>query len=139
MDEKKSLFRHEVSEHRYHRSLGTVRINIPLNYRLAGYCTLGIIVTIVLFFQIAQLSEQTLIRGYVDAESGIISVESEDAGMVRQVTVDEGEFVRKGQELFLLTNPNTSMIKTRVMYLKETVASFKTRISNQRRTVPSPT
>lgn len=64
MENKHPFFRQNVINNRIHRSLGTVRMNIPLNYRVAGYVAAALVFVLLLFFYFAQISERTLVRGY---------------------------------------------------------------------------
>lgn len=125
MENKTPLFRQEVLKNQIHRSLGTIRINVPLNFRIAGYGSLGIILILLVFFHTVQMSERTFIRGYLDAEGGIISVESEVSGLVDKMTVEEGEFVQKGQLLLIISNPNTTTIKMQLKNLEQRIENLK--------------
>lgn len=105
MENQQPLFRQNVINNRIHRSLGTVRINIPLNYRLAAYISVTIVFVLLIFFYFAQISERTMVRGFLDTENGIISVESNGSGLIEQIFVEEGSEVKKGDVLFIITNP----------------------------------
>lgn len=102
MENKSPLFRQDVINNRMHRNLGCARINIPLNYRVASYVALGIVFASIGFFYIAQISERMFIKGYLDTENGIISVDADFSGLVKQVLVEEGSVVKKDQLLLVI-------------------------------------
>ena len=123
MENKSSLFRQEVIANRLNRSLGSTRINVPLNYRFAGYGALGLLFVLILFFYFAQISERNFIRGYLDSENGIVSVESEFSGIVERASVEEGKVVKKGELLYIILNrekriDQANNLKKRIFNLK---------------------
>lgn len=119
MENEKSLFRKEVIDNRLHRNLGAVSINAPFNFRLASYAALFIIILLIIFFSTAELSKKTVVRGYLDAETGIFTIDAEKPGIIKKVMVEEGEFVRKGQLLFIVKNINTLAINTQIQNLEQ--------------------
>lgn len=125
MENKHPLFRQNVINNRIHRSLGTVRINIPLNYRVAGYIAVALVFVLLLFFYFAQISERTLVRGYLDTENGIISVESNVSGLVEKIFVEEGSEVEKGDVLFIISNPASSNNKIQLNNHKQRILNLK--------------
>lgn len=125
MENKHPLFRQNVINNRIHRSLGTVRINIPLNYRVAGYIAVALVFVLLLFFYFAQISERTLVRGYLDTENGIISVESNVSGLVENIFVEEGSEVKKGDVLFIISNPASSNNQIQLNNHKQRILNLK--------------
>lgn len=125
MESASPLFRKEAIENRVNRSLGSTRINVPMNFHIAGYGALGILVMFFLFVSYAQLSEKTYIRGYLDTEKGIISVESKFQGMVKEVTVEEGMSVQKGDVLYIITNPKQDNTVQQANNLKQRINNLK--------------
>ncbi|WP_133131369.1 HlyD family secretion protein [Legionella yabuuchiae] len=125
MENKSPLFRQDVINNRIHRSLGIARINIPLNYRVAGFVGLGIVLVLLVFFCVAQISERTFVRGYLDTENGIISVESDVSGIVDQIYVEEGSKVKKGQVLFIITNPSSMNSEIQINNHDQRIANLK--------------
>ncbi|WP_162263197.1 HlyD family secretion protein [Legionella nautarum] len=78
-----------------------------------------------IFFYFAQISEKIFIRGYLDTEGGIISVESESPGLVDKVAVEEGSFVQKGQLLFVISNPGNESSTGQQDNLRERINNLK--------------
>lgn len=125
MGNRNHLFRKEVINNRIHRSLGTTRINIPVNFHVSGYCALGIVLILIAFFYFAVISERIFIRGHLDTESGIISVESEASGLVDEIVVEEGAFVKRGQLLFIILNPRSSNVITQSNNIEQRIRNLK--------------
>ncbi|MDI9818508.1 MULTISPECIES: HlyD family secretion protein [unclassified Legionella] len=125
MENKYPLFRQNVINNRIHRSLGVVRINIPLNYSVAGYIAVALVFVLLLFFSFAQISERTLVRGFLDTENGIISVESNASGLVEKIFVEEGSEVKKGDVLFIISNPVSSNNEIQLNNHKQRILNLK--------------
>lgn len=102
MERKQSLFRMEVTHSRLNRSMGSTRINVPLNYQLVSIFSLLIIITMLLFLFFGQISEKIFVRGFLDNESGIVTVHSDLGGVVLQSRIEEGERIKKGDILFVI-------------------------------------
>lgn len=98
------LFREEAINSRLNRSMGTIRINVPLNYRIVSIFSSLVIITIILFLFFAQTAEKIFVRGFLDTENGIVTVHSEIGGVILKSRVEEGERVKKGDTLFVTTN-----------------------------------
>jgi len=104
MESKQSLFRAEAMNHRLNRSMGTIRINAPLNYRVVSIFSALILLILILFLSFAETAENIFVRGYLDTEKGIVTVHSLSHGIVLESKAKEGEHVKKGSTLFVISN-----------------------------------
>ncbi|CAM3702195.1 HlyD family efflux transporter periplasmic adaptor subunit [Legionella longbeachae] len=125
MDKRDSLFRKEAIDNRLNRNLGTIRINVPFNYQLAGILSAVLLVIITLFFCFAQTSEQTYIRGYLDSDGGIVTVNAEAGGLINQAGVEEGQSVKKGDVLFVISNSEQEKTKALMNNLSQKITNLK--------------
>lgn len=125
MEKYSSLFRKEAIDNRLNRNLGTARINVPLNYRITCILTLILLGVITIFLSFAQTSERTYIRGYLDSDVGVITVNSEVRGIISQVGIEEGKHVKKGDTLFIISNPYQEKTKVFIENLSQRVANLK--------------
>lgn len=125
MEKIPTLFRKEAINHRLNRSLGVMRINVPLNYQITGIFALILLAVIVVFFCFAQTSERTYVRGYLDSDIGIITVSAETGGVIHQAGIEEGKQVKKGDTLFIISNPNQEKTKVLIENLSHRVANLK--------------
>jgi membrane fusion protein len=125
MENKSSLFRQEVVRHRLNRSLGSTRINVPINYRVAGYGACGILFLLVVFFYFAQIADRSFIKGYLDSEGGVVSIESEFPGLVDKILIEEGQEVKKGDLLYVISNQEKGMVLGQANNLKKRIVNLK--------------
>jgi membrane fusion protein len=125
MDKASPLFRPEAVHHQVNRHLGTARINVPMSYRIAAWGTLFILIMLCIFVCFAQMSEKTIVRGYLDSKFGIIPVESKHPGLVMRVAVKEGDVVHKDELLFVLTNPMTEQTNQQIKNLEQRIDNLK--------------
>jgi len=122
---KKPLFRQEAIDNRLNRSLGTALINVPFNYQMTAILAMVLLAIIIVFFCFAQTAEQTFIRGYLDSDIGIVTVYSEDRGIIRQAVVEEGKQVNKGDTLFIISNPHQEKTQVLIKNLSQRIANLK--------------
>ena len=125
MENAGPIFRQNAIDNRINRSLGTTRINIPLNYRIACIVSIVLIIILIFFFSVAQISDRTYVRGYLDSENGIISVESEVSGIVENIFVEEGSEVKKGQVLYTISTPFFRNNELQIKNYKHRIANLK--------------
>jgi membrane fusion protein len=125
MEKPPSLFRQEVINNRLNRNLGTTRINVPLNYQITGIFTLFLLIMMGIFLCCARTSERTYIRGYLDSNGGIITVSSEHGGIIHKAGIEEGKHVKKGDILFIISNPHREKTKALIENLSQRVANLK--------------
>jgi membrane fusion protein len=125
MEKRFSLFRKEAIENRLSRNLGTTRINVPLNYQLACILSVILLAVITVFFCFAQISERTYIRGYLDSDVGIITVNSEAGGIINQSGIEEGKHVKKGDTLFIISSSHREKTKALIENLSQRIANLK--------------
>jgi len=124
--EKTSLFRQEAIKNRLNRNLDVIRINAPLCYRITGLFSLMFLLVIGVFVCFAQISARTYIRGYLDADEGIITITANNDGLIHQAGISEGKHVKKGELLFIISN--VDLEKTTVL-----INNFSERIANLKR------
>lgn len=106
MENKQSLFREEVQHSRLNRSLGTMRVNVPINFKITASVSSVLLIAIFLFLSCAQIADKNYVRGYLDTETGIVTMQTSSSGIISQALVEEGKQVRKGDLLFVVANPD---------------------------------
>lgn len=101
MKEKK-LFREAVIIHKRNQHYGTVSINVPLHYSVLTLgCTI-VIIFLVLFLLFGEFSEKFIVRGYLNSTKGLVCVYPKANGVIVRSMVNQGNQVKKGDELFLI-------------------------------------
>lgn len=125
MENQQPLFREEAINSRLNRSMGTIRINVPLNYRIVSVFSFLLIITIILFLFFAQISEKIFARGFLDTESGMVTVHSDLGGVILQSRIEEGERVKKGDTLFVISNREHVKTKGLIDNLNQRIKNLK--------------
>lgn len=125
MEKRPSLFRKEAMSNRLNRNLGTCRINVPMNYQITGILSSILLVAIIVFVCFAQTSERIYIRGYLDSDAGVVTVSSEERGVISKVGIEEGKHVNKGDPLFIVSNQHQEKTKVFIENLSKKVVNLK--------------
>ncbi len=94
-----SLFRDEVLRQRTESLHGVISLAVPMSWRLISISLAAIIVIGVIFLATASYSRTEIASGSVLPTGGIVQVIPSRAGLVENITVQEGRFVRRGAPL----------------------------------------
>ncbi|HAT1846239.1 TPA: HlyD family efflux transporter periplasmic adaptor subunit [Legionella pneumophila] len=119
MKKDQLLFREEAVNSRVNRNMGTIRINVPFSYWVASGFSLLLLMIIFLFLFYAQVAEKIVVRGYLDSENGIVTVQSKSDGVILQSNAIEGKKVKKGDVLFIITAREKEKIKALIDNLEQ--------------------
>lgn len=117
--ENQLLFREEAVGSRINRNMGTIRINVPFSYWVASGFSLLLLIIIFLFLFYAQVAEKIVVRGYLDSENGIVTVQSNLGGVILQSNAIESKKVKKGDVLFIITDREKEKIKELIDNLEQ--------------------
>ena len=104
-------------------SLGPVRLNAPLQYHLAGWLSLLLVVALLLFMSVAKFGATHVVRGNIDATKGVLTITNDFTGIVSHLYIKEGDKVKAGQTLLVIKRPNTQ-------YLAQQQTFFEQRMHN---------
>ena len=102
MNEKR-LFRAEVVDGRRNRNFGSVSINTPLNYTMVSFFLLMMLVLVFLFLSFGAFSEKFIVKGYLESTKGLARVYPQKNGVIETCFIQQGEEVKQGDKLFLIT------------------------------------
>lgn len=94
-----SLFREEVLQHKTESLHGVISLAVPLSWRLISASLAIIIIVGVIFLATARYSRTEIASGSVLPTGGIVQVVPSRAGLVENIAVQEGRFVRRGAPL----------------------------------------
>jgi membrane fusion protein len=102
--QERALFRQQAIDSTSAKQYGTVILTTYVNHRYlaAFFCALA--VAIVLFFIFFKTASKSEISGILLPSEGVISVRSAHAGIVTQINVKEGQRIKAGDVLFVLSN-----------------------------------
>jgi len=102
------LFRSEALEHVTARQYGTVILASPISHRFLTALFVGIALCIVAFFILFSTTRKAHASGVLLPTTGVIRVTPKQGGIVTGKRVKEGEAVRAGQVMFILSSERSS-------------------------------
>lgn len=119
----KSLFRQQVIEHVTVRQYGTVILTRPVNHVILT-CVFGILTLLLIaFFAFFETTRKAPIQGMLVPTSGVIRVYSSQVGVIKEVRIKEGQFVRQGEILFVVSSErSTSDLRSTEALISEFLA-----------------
>ena len=99
-----SLFRREVLENRQHNSLGATLARPPVSF--TAWCVIAACLSAAMlaFLFLGEYTKRTRVAGITVPSSGVLRIASPQAGVVSDCLVEEGDQVRAGQVLFVLSS-----------------------------------
>jgi membrane fusion protein len=101
---RSTLFRAEAMQLRDHAWMGEVLLAQPLSMRLVAWCAMGAAVALFGFMACAEFTRRVPGSGTLVPDAGLVKVQSPRAGVVLQRLVREGEQVRAGQLLYVVSS-----------------------------------
>lgn len=105
---KPGLFRREVIESRRQLWLGEIRLARPLSLTLLTTCVVVTALGVAAFLAAGEYTRKARISGVLVPELGVIRVVPPQAAIVVERRVDEGQAVKQGDTLFVLSIEQTS-------------------------------
>lgn len=103
-----SLFRTEVLEHRQQAWLGGIQLIRPLSLTLLTGFMLTAAVAVGVYLFVGQYTQKARVSGYLVPEGGVSELKPLQAGTVVERRVREGQSVRRGEVLFVLSANRTT-------------------------------
>lgn len=96
------LFRKQAIEHKKDRLLGDVIIIQPISTYFICITLVLFLLTFIGYVSWGKYSRKQTVNGYLSPTQGVIKIYSPQMGIISKVMVSEGDFVKKGQDLFIL-------------------------------------
>lgn len=96
------LFRKQAIEHKKDRLLGDVIIIQPISTYFICIILVLLLLMFVGYVSWGKYSRKQTVNGYLSPTQGVIKIYSPQMGIISKVMVVEGDFVEKGQDLFIL-------------------------------------
>ncbi|MBC7010427.1 HlyD family efflux transporter periplasmic adaptor subunit [Pseudoalteromonas sp. BZK2] len=106
-----SLFRKEVLEHKRHRLEGTVSIIQPPIFKRLTVLILAIVIVSFVFLSLGQYTRKERVIGVIEPDAGILRIEASQSGLISEVLVSEGQFVKAGATLVKIASAKHSSQK----------------------------
>lgn len=96
------LFRQEALETHQQRLLGDVFLTHPLSFSGLTLFLAGIVIAVIVFVSLGSYARKETVTGFLSPDKGIVKVHAPRIGVVGQLHVREGEFVKQGAALVTL-------------------------------------
>jgi membrane fusion protein len=104
----KPLFRQQVIEHVRVRQYGTVILTRPVTHVMLTYVFGAITLLLIGFFAFFGTTRKVPIQGMLVPTTGVIRVYSSQVGVIKEIHVKEGQFVRQGEILFVVSSERST-------------------------------
>lgn len=121
-----SLFRKEALVARHHRWLGEIILVRPLSLTLLTCLSVAFALAVLGFLTWGSYTKRTTVSGYLVPEGGMVKVYAPEPALVLEAHVSEGQRVREGDVLYVLSGERQSTV------LGATHASIAQRVEERR-------
>jgi len=102
------------------RQYGTVILSHSYSHLILTCVFVSIVMTLIAFFAFFETSRKTPIQGMLVPTSGVIRVYFNQFGVIKEVRVKEGQLVKKGDILFVVSSErNTSDVRSTEVQIAE--------------------
>lgn len=98
-----SLFRKQAVEKQQDKLWGEVLLIHPVSYTIICVAICLVVITVSVFLAWGKFARQETAVGFLQPDAGVLKVYSSQAGTVKQLLVEEGSVVKKGDPLVLLS------------------------------------
>jgi membrane fusion protein len=103
------LFRQAALAYQTEKNLGNVSLHQPLSVTVIIVFVLIVLSAILMFLFWGEYTRKERVVGYLYPDKGMIKIFSPQEGILRRILVAEGDYVEKGQQLFVLTDDHGSL------------------------------
>lgn len=100
-----SLFRKQALEAQYDKTWGEVNISQPMKYTVLTIVVSTFVILTITFISLAEFNKREQVSGYLTPSKGLFNLYSPGHLLLSKILVEEGDTVKKGQTLFVLTSP----------------------------------
>jgi len=104
----KTLFRQEAINHVTVRQYGTVILTRPVSHVVLTCVFVTLVSLLIAFFAFFETIRKAPIQGMLVPTTGVIRVFSNQVGVIRDIRVKEGQFVREGEVLFVVSSERST-------------------------------
>ncbi|MDQ3261877.1 MAG: HlyD family efflux transporter periplasmic adaptor subunit [Pseudomonadota bacterium] len=133
---RRDLFRREALDFNREKSLGDVVLVRPISFSLLTIFAVAFAVAVLVFAFSAEYTRKTHVSGYLAPDKGLIKVYAPQAGTWIEKHVKEGQQVKRGDTLFVLSTERSSRDSAETQAaaigkLKQRRASLETELAKQ--------
>ncbi|MET0656883.1 MAG: HlyD family efflux transporter periplasmic adaptor subunit [Steroidobacteraceae bacterium] len=103
-----TLFRQQALDHQRPALIGNALAVQPLSFKVLSVAAVGMATAVILFGCFGEYTRKARVSGYLAPSTGLIKVYAPTAGTLIEKHVTEGQQVRKGDTLFVLSTERAS-------------------------------
>lgn len=104
----KTLFRQQAIEHVTVRQYGTVILTRPFSHVVLTCVFVTLALLLIAFFAFFETTRKTPIQGMLVPTAGVTRVFSNQLGVIKEIRIKEGQFVREGEILFVVSSERSN-------------------------------
>lgn len=97
------MFRKDFFLQKKNEWLGDVHVSNPVSYRLLGLYSFILFLTLIIFLFFAHYTNREKSQGSIIPEKGIININSNENGFIKDIFISNGMYVKKGTALFSIS------------------------------------
>lgn len=103
-----TLFRQQAIEHVTVRQYGTVILTRPVSHVALTCVFVTLVLLLIAFFAFFETTRKAPIQGMLAPTAGVIRVFSSQVGVIKEIRIKEGQFVREGEILFVMSSERST-------------------------------
>lgn len=103
-----TLFRQQAIEHVTVRQYGTVILTRPVSHVILTGVFVTLTLLLIAFFAFFETTRKSHVQGMLVPTAGVIRVYSNQTGVIKEVHIQEGQFVREGEILFVVSSERSN-------------------------------
>lgn len=104
----RALFRRQAIEHVMVRQYGTVMLTRPVSHLVLTLVFVLLAFLIIAFFVFFETTRKAAVQGMLVPTAGVIRVYSNQVGVIKELRIKEGQFVREGDILFVVSSERSN-------------------------------
>lgn len=104
----KTLFRQQAIEHVMVRQYGTVILTRSFSHVVLTCVFVTLVLLLIAFFTLFETTRKAPIQGILVPTAGVIRVFSNQIGVIKEIRIKEGQFVREGEILFVISSERST-------------------------------
>lgn len=103
-----TLFRQQAIDHVMIRQYGNVILTRPVSHVLLTSVFMALVILIIAFFALFETIRKAPIHGMLVPTAGVIRIFSNQVGVIKEIRIKEGQFVREGEILFVVSSERST-------------------------------
>lgn len=132
-DQPRPLFRPEVLAARQVQWLGSIRIGRPPSFSAVTAMAIVMAAGLVTFACWGEITRKVTVHGLLLPQGGLINVAAQQAGVISEIFVHEGDEVKAGQPLLRLRNERVTAAGDAALLTAQALTARRTSLATERR------